>query len=299
MKLVHVDYIMIEATEGGKAVYILVMTDHFTWYAQAIVTSSQTAKCTAQNLWYKFIVHYGLFEKILTDQWCKFESDLLKELCEIAQVKKIRSSGYHPQTEEQCECLNVTLTNMVGTLLEKPKSTWREQVPTLVHAYNCTKNNVTDFSPYYLVFGQEPCLPNDILFGTNTADLKGNTSTKYVENLKKIIEWAYKTASEVVKKGQKQTKWQYDRRVRCTQLKVGYKVLLKHTAFKDKHKIRDRWGNTIYEVIEQPLGKIPVFKIKSTEGDDKTKVVHRNLLLPLFPDPSDHTSKSDKKSVVD
>ena len=44
------------------------MTDHFTRYAQAIVTSSQTARFTAQNLWDKFIVHYGLPEKILTDQ---------------------------------------------------------------------------------------------------------------------------------------------------------------------------------------------------------------------------------------
>ena len=57
--------------------------------------------------------------------------------------------------------------------------------------------------------------------------------------------------------------------------------------------------NTIYEVIEAPLGKIPVFKIKSTEGDDKMKIVHRNLLLPLFSDPADHTSESDTRSVVD
>ena len=35
------------------------------------------------------------------------------------------------------------------------------------------------------------------------------------------------------------------------------------------------------------------------EGDDKTKVVHRNLLLPPFSDPSDQTSKSDNKSMVD
>ena len=35
------------------------------------------------------------------------------------------------------------------------------------------------------------------------------------------------------------------------------------------------------------------------EGDDKMKVVHRNLLLPLFSDPSDHTSELDTKSVVD
>ena len=80
-------------------------------------------------------------------------------------------------------------------------------------------------------------------------------------------------------------------------MKVGDKVLLKCTAFKGKHKIQDRWENTIYEVIEQPLGKIPVFKIKSMEGDDKMKVVHRHLLLPLFSDPSDHTSESDTKSL--
>ena len=80
---------------------------------------------------------------------------------------------------------------------------------------------------------------------------------------------------------------------------IGDKVLLKHTAFKGKHKIQDQWENTIYEVIEQPLGKLPVFKIQSMEGDDKTKVVHRNLLLSLFSDPSDQTSESDNKSVAD
>ena len=82
-------------------------------------------------------------------------------------------------------------------------------------------------------------------------------------------------------------------------MKVGDKVLLKCTAFKGKHKIQDQWENTIYEVVEQPLGKIPVFKIQSVEGDDKMKVVHRNLLLHLFSDPSDQTSKSDNKSMVD
>ena len=35
------------------------------------------------------------------------------------------------------------------------------------------------------------------------------------------------------------------------------------------------------------------------EGDDKMKVVHRNLLLPLFSDPSDQTSEKYTKSVVD
>ena len=34
-------------------------------------------------------------------------------------------------------------------------------------------------------------------------------------------------------------------------------------------------------------------------GDDKEKVVHRNLLLSVFSDPLDQTSEQDNKSPVD
>ena len=80
-------------------------------------------------------------------------------------------SGYQPQPNGQYKCFNATLINMLDTLPEKPKSTWREWFPTLVHAYNCTRNNVTDFGLYYLMFGRKPCLPIDIPFGMNNADL--------------------------------------------------------------------------------------------------------------------------------
>ena len=35
------------------------------------------------------------------------------------------------------------------------------------------------------------------------------------------------------------------------------------------------------------------------EGDDKVKIVYRNLLLPLFSDPLDQTSEQDSESLVD
>ena len=56
------------------------------------------------------------------------------------------------------------------------------------------------------MFGRKPCLQIDIIFGTNKAKLKGNTSAKYVENLKWRIEHACKTANNVVKKQQEQNK---------------------------------------------------------------------------------------------
>ena len=74
---VHLDYLTIESTEDGKDVHMLI-TDHFAQYAQALVTSLQTAKCTAQALWDQFVVHYGLPVNVVSDLGHNFESDLLQ-----------------------------------------------------------------------------------------------------------------------------------------------------------------------------------------------------------------------------
>ena len=50
LQLVHLEYVTNEVTKGGKDDHVLIITDHFMRYAQALVTS-QTAKCTAQALW--------------------------------------------------------------------------------------------------------------------------------------------------------------------------------------------------------------------------------------------------------
>ena len=67
LELVHLDYLCVEPGKGLEE-NILVITDHFIRYAQAYVTRTQTTQMTVKTLWDKFIVHYGLPKKILTDQ---------------------------------------------------------------------------------------------------------------------------------------------------------------------------------------------------------------------------------------
>ena len=67
LELVHLDYLCLEPGKGLEE-NILVITDHFTRYAQVYVTRTQTTQMTARTLLDKFIVHYGLPEKMLTDQ---------------------------------------------------------------------------------------------------------------------------------------------------------------------------------------------------------------------------------------
>ena len=67
LKLVHLDHLCLEPGKGLEE-NVLVITDHLTRYTQAHVTRTPTTQMTAKTLWDKFIVHYGLPEKILTDQ---------------------------------------------------------------------------------------------------------------------------------------------------------------------------------------------------------------------------------------
>ena len=95
----------------------------------------------------EFLVSYGWPEKILTDQGKNVESSIIKELCELAVVQKLRTTPYHPETNGQCECCNKMLINMLGTLPVHAKKNWQEWVSTLVSAYNSTVSNATGFSP--------------------------------------------------------------------------------------------------------------------------------------------------------
>ena len=59
LELVHLNYLYLEAGKGLKE-NVLVVTDHFTRYAQAYVTKTLPTQMTAKTLWDKFIVHYEL-----------------------------------------------------------------------------------------------------------------------------------------------------------------------------------------------------------------------------------------------
>ena len=115
MELVHMDFLSIEPSKGNIE-NVLVITDHFTRYAQAYASMTQTAQATAKLLWENLIRHYGFPEKFLSDQGRNFESELISELCKLTQVDKVHTTPYHPMTNGQCERFNSTLCNMLGTL---------------------------------------------------------------------------------------------------------------------------------------------------------------------------------------
>ena len=152
------------------------------------MTSSQKAHVIAKTLWEYFFMHYGFSEKILSDQGRNFESALISELCELTQIRKLRTTPYRPEENGSCERFNRTLISMLGTLPEDFKSEWPQHISTLTYAYNCTRSNATGFSPYYLLYGRQPLLPIDIEFSVYTPELSEVITYKYVQKLKTRLE---------------------------------------------------------------------------------------------------------------
>ena len=280
LELVHMDYLSLEPSKGNIE-NVLVITDHFTRYALAYPSKTQTAQATARILWDNFIYHYGFSERFISDQGRNFESDLIKELCKIAGVKKVHTTPYHPQGNGQCERFNSTLCNMLGTLSKEEKSDWKSHLGCMTHAYTCTKHASTTYSPYYLMFGRHPRLPIDIEFGLNKPNCSDNSSkSRYIQKLRRRLNYAFQKASKYSDQQAKKYKKGYDKSVKGPQLHENDLVLVKIVAHKGRHNLQDRWEPEEYVVIEQPIAGTPVYKVKPVNGNN-VRTLHRNLLLPL------------------
>ena len=98
MQIVHIDFLTIESGKTDKDHNVLVVTDQFTRFPQAFVTTSQTAQTIAKTLWDKYFVYNRFPEMIISDQGRNFKSRVISELCKLGRVKKLRTSPYHPQS---------------------------------------------------------------------------------------------------------------------------------------------------------------------------------------------------------
>ena len=128
---------------------------------------------------------------------------------------------------------------MLGTLTPEQKKELKSHVPVLVHAYNCTRSAAIGFSPYYLLFGREPRLPVDVEFGLQRGSQKGFLGeSSYVSQLKRKLRFAHSMPKQMAKRQQAKHRELYEQRGRGAELEVGDLVLVKQTAWKDRHKDR-------------------------------------------------------------
>ena len=180
-----------------------------------------------------------------------------------------------------CKRYNRTLLGMLGTMTSEQKSRWKEQLPHIVHAYNCLRNDSTGFSPFELMYGRQPRLPVDMIFSLQE-DVQQKSYTEYITDLQKKLKRSYEIAIRASEASKEKNAEYY--KSRGASLKLGDRVLVKRLVFKDgRHKLADKWEEDTYIVVSQVDPDIPVFDVRKENNPrgGRCKRLHRNHLLPI------------------
>ena len=117
----------------------------------------------------------------------------------------------------------------------------------------------------------------DIKFGVFVSVLSEAITYRYVQELKKRLENAFRKANAFWKEAIR-SKQHFDRTARCSKLLPGNLVLVKKKGFTSKHKIADRWETEPYEIVSKRSDGLPVYTVTR---NDRERTLHHNMLFPL------------------
>ncbi|CAG9133440.1 unnamed protein product [Plutella xylostella] len=212
----------------AKLKYILTIQDDLTKYSVAYPIRSTTAEETSDCLIH-FISLFGIPKSILTDQGTNFTSDLFKTTCQFLKIRQLWSSPYHPQTQGALERSHSTLKEYLKSFVNSNQDNWPTYVYTAMLTYNTTVHSTTKFTPYELVFGHKPFLPNS-LYDAHS----GTTYPDYIKKLQHKFRHSRKKAMENIAQSKQSSKTYYDSHTKTPpQYKKGDYVYLKnHLRFR-------------------------------------------------------------------
>jgi transposase InsO family protein len=153
-------------------------------------TSSEIAKALHDHL----ITQHGPPTTILSDRGRELISKAMQHLCKYWGVRKVATGGYNPTGNAFCERFHRYLNSAITTL--KPGSAdspeWDRLVPAVLFSYRCSINDATGFSPYYLLHGKDPHMPEDLLF--QASEKKLEFVADYVDTIQANLRSAFKLA---------------------------------------------------------------------------------------------------------
>ena len=135
---------------------------------------------------------------------------------------------------------------MIGKLDPEKCQKWPAHLGSVLIAYNATWSLVVGYSPYYLMFGQRPWLPIDLLFPTHREHNLTCTIDEYVETLYRHLQKSVKMAQDSALKEAPGQKHLYDCKVGAVELRPRDCVLVKLDAFcSQQRKLKNRWGSEV------------------------------------------------------
>lgn len=264
----HVDILgpITKTNEGFQ--YILLCVDSHTRWTEAFPLKTMDSREIAGILYNEIFCRYGSPRILVSDRGQNFLSKLVSALCEIFDITRHKTSSYHPQTNSACERQNSVIAQSLRAFCESAPEKWPKILPSVMMSFRkspCTQS--TEFSPFYLMFGDDMRLPFDT--SVIPKESLGNDAKQYLKHILENLKISQQVSQENEKHYQARNKARYDQKTKIPDFQIGDKVLLKI------HKVPKGVSRKLYDKSGGPF-------LISEKGPNYTyKLIRVSNMRPL------------------
>ncbi|XP_051140123.1 uncharacterized protein LOC127257695 [Andrographis paniculata] len=139
--------------------FILVATDYFTKWVEAVPLKNVTQKEVIDFVLNHIIYRFGIPHTLTTDQGLMFTGETFIEFLAEFNIKLHHSSPYYPQANRLAEAANKIVIGIIQKIVEGNPRKWHTFLPQALWAHRNSRNTSSGFSRYQITFGQDVVLP--------------------------------------------------------------------------------------------------------------------------------------------
>ena len=245
----------------------LMMLDSNTKFMAVSAMKGQKADVVKSALWDKWYPYFGIPEELCSDQGKNVDGEVIRKLCEDLNIKKIRSSPFHPQGNGSAEKAIGTLKTIMRSMIQSRKldlSDWDAILPEAILAANNMVNKSTQYSPFMMMWGTKPRMPVDSLLQLPTHE---------EEILDPIV--VQRNADLNRQESQVEYKKRYDKSANPVRYEIGQEVLLRRN-YGNHVSANVRWLKGPY-YISKKVGPAN-YGVSGPKGFQK--ILHHDKIVP-------------------
>ena len=148
----------IHPPSSGQHHWILVATDYFKKWIEAIPTKNDTHKFII-NFLEGIITIFGFPSRLVADNATAFKATPLVNFCEDYGIQLTHSTTYYPQGIGLAKPSNKSLVRIITKLLEQSKKAWDSKLKFSLWADRVTIKESINTSPFKMFYGIDVVYP--------------------------------------------------------------------------------------------------------------------------------------------
>jgi hypothetical protein len=228
-------------TAQGNYKYAVVAVEYFTKLIEAKPLINIAAAELKNFFWQNIICCFGVPRKITTDNAKQFDCHIFKNFWHHMGVEAAFASAYHPQSNGAVKKENALIFTAIKKVLEdQSKGKWAEELPRTVWSHNTFICRAMKFTPFKLLYGEEPITPEEIKLCSAKTRTEATYHPSKAES-KDLLEPEQMKAVENLQCYQNEIRAWRDKKVKPKHIEAENLVLLRSPCTEASGKMEPKW----------------------------------------------------------